>query len=463
MFDVSFIVRLVDQFTEPAGKIYKGAEKLAKITHDFGKGFNDSLQQLDTKKLDAAIAAADSRVSKARSALLGAAGMAVTLAAPIRSAMQFEKSFASVAKNLDVSDERLRQLRGNALKISGELGIAFSSINDIMEQAASAGTPEAQLEAFTAFTAKASIAFDMMAADVGENFAYIRNLYKENQKGLEDFSDAVNHLSNNMATRAADVVNFAVRGQGAADILHLNAVQMAALGAAMKSAGIAPEVAARGVSALRNRLVKGSKGVKEAFKSIGMSYDGFMAALDKDAPKAIMELFETLGRRPEGAEALLELVGQDFSDDFSKLASNPELLSEAFGLVANKAERAGSTVREFNTQINVGLGKWDRSIAKLTAFSIGLGNILQPAFNDTIDAMSGFVDQMNVFAQAHPDHVRHESRRLPACWLSVWQAALSVSCSPQHTDRFSAWSSCSGTSTPPRARTWRCWRAHSVC
>ena len=223
-FDVSFFVKLIDQFTGPADKIANKAKQLGEFVGGFGEGAGQALREFDATRLDAAIDAADKRVASARQGLLGAVALAVALGAPIRAAMRFEESFAGVAKVLDVSDARLAQLRQNALKMSGDLGIAAQSVNAIMEQAASGGTPTDELEAFTAFTAKASVAFDMLAGDVANAFAEIRNLYKVNQQGLEDVSDAANHLSNNLAARASDIIDFVVRGQGAADVLKLNAV-----------------------------------------------------------------------------------------------------------------------------------------------------------------------------------------------------------------------------------------------
>ncbi|GAA5109864.1 phage tail tape measure protein [Bartonella jaculi] len=67
------------------------------------------------------------------------------------------------------------------------------------------GIGEQDLEAFSVYAAKAAIAFDMTGDQISERFAKLRNVFKLNQKSIEDLDDAINHLSNHMVAKASEI------------------------------------------------------------------------------------------------------------------------------------------------------------------------------------------------------------------------------------------------------------------
>lgn len=401
--DVSLLIRLVDQFTGPAGKIAQSLTTIGDGARELRDGFNQAIRQgFSVDNIEKAAANAEQALSRARGRLLGAFALATTLAAPVVQAGKFDQSFKGLEKVLDVSISRLKELRRFALDTSAIVPIAARDIVDLMAEAAQGGVPQAELEGFALYVAKAAVAFDMAGAEIGERFAKLRNVYKLNQDGVEDLGDATNHLSNNMAAKAREITDFANRAAGAAAIFRLTATETSAVGAAMIAAGIVPESAARGFTAMATRILSGGKDIDGAFKKLGMSRKQFMADLNKDAPTAILKLFETMSKDADGMQALIDLVGREFADDFAKLIGNPELLSQALGLVADKAKYAGSATEEAAKQAEGAARRWELLVGKLTRMSIVLGDQLLPAALDAADAIGRVIDRFAEFASANP-------------------------------------------------------------
>lgn len=402
--DVSLLIRLIDQASGPAQKIKAGLQGISGVVSGMKQGFGQAIREgFSVQNIETATQNAERALTNARSRLLGAFGMAVSLAAPVMKAASFDQSMRGLDKVLDVTHSRLQQLRKFALDTSTQVPIAAGSLIELMSEAAQGGVPEAELEAFSLYVAKAAVAFDMAGAEIGERFAKLRNVYRLNQQGIVDLGDATNHLSNKMAAKASEITDFANRAAGAAKTLNLTAVQMSAVGAAMIAAGIAPETAARGLSALSNRVIAGGKDVDKAFKMIGMTRKQFQKDLAADGPAALQKLFETMSTSPKGMEALVKLVGQDFADDFAKFLGNPELLRQALELVAEQANYAGSATEEAGKQAEGAEKRWELLRNKLDRVTIQIGEKLLPVVFQVMEAIGGVLDQVSAWTDANPE------------------------------------------------------------
>ncbi|MEI2386025.1 phage tail tape measure protein [Breoghania sp. JC706] len=311
-------------------------------------------------------------------------------------AFDFEDKFAEVRKVIDTTPAGLDHLRKQILKMSTTLsGVSAGGLTEIMAEAGQAGIAVERLARFTEFTAKATVAFDMAASDAGNIFAKLGNVYSLNQEKLEHLANTTNYLSNSMAAKASEILNFTNRAAGAADTLNLLPDQMAAVGAAMTAAGIVPETAARGMNAFANKMVKGGPKVERAFKMVGLSFKQWSKLKKENGPAALMALFEALNKDPDGAKAIQDLVGQDFSDDFGKLMKNPKLLSQAFRLAGDEAKIAGSVQAEYANKVATDIGRIRRLGNHLRAIGIQMGSIMAGPLGAGAERLSGIFDTLD--------------------------------------------------------------------
>lgn len=322
-------------------------------------------------------------------------GLSQAYRGTVGAAMDFESSMADVKKVVDTSPEGFAKLRNEVLDISKRLPMAASGLADIMAEAGQAGIAVRDLGRFTEFTAKSAVAFGMEAGNTGNIFAKLRNVYQLTQGDLEGLADVTNHLSNNMAARADEILDFTNRASGAATGLRLTAKEISAIGAAMVASGIVSETGARGLNALATNLAKPGKKTYTAFKAMGISFKEWRKLRDKNGPEAMRLLFETLNKMdPDRAMgAIADLVGKDFSDDFMKLVNNPEVLGEAFGYAANEAAYAGSVQTEYMNRADTAANKIALLMNNLKAVGIEMGARLAEVFGDVAkdlaDALRG--------------------------------------------------------------------------
>lgn len=401
--NVALVLRLVDQLSAPLSKAKKGLQGLRE---GISQGFqNSGLNQLfDPKRLDANLRANERRIAETRGRLMGAFGQALTLAAPVKLAADFDQAFKGVEKVVDAPRKRLGELRQFALKTSMMVPVAARDLLDLMAEAAQGGVPVEDLERFTSFTSRMAVAADMAGAEIGETFAKIRNTYKLNQEGIEALGDSANHLSNNMAAKAREVFAFTRRAAGAADALKLTAVEMNAIGATLVASGIVPETAATGFEVFANRLVNGGKKIEGAFKGLGTSRSEVLADFRENGAEAFVRFLEKVAAKGDaGRRILTDIVGLEYSDDFGKLLANPELLAEALELVADPANYAGSALEEAAKQSQGAAAQFQRLRNILIGAGIYIGEQLLPPLLTITEQIGALVIQATQWAQANPE------------------------------------------------------------
>lgn len=370
------VFKAVDKATAPIRKINK-------VT----KGF-----QTGIKNAGAATAKAF-----AVGAFAGLVTLTGLLTLGVNKAIAFESSMADVKKVVGdgfKSPEEFKKFGDDILAMSRVIPVAASGLAEISAEAAASGIALEDNLRFTEFAAKSAVAFDTTAGAIGESFAKIRNVYQLNQDGLEGMSNAVNHLSNNMAAKAPQIIDFINRAGGAAPLLGASAEQMAALGASLIAVGVVPETAARGMNALATRLEIGGKKITGAFKDIGLNYKTFKAGLKSDPGGSLKKLFDAIDKSPKGTAALKELVGQDFVDDFLKLAKRTDLLANSFDLLGDKAAMAGSVQAEYEARAATTANNMQLLRNNVDALGIAVGSRLLPPINDALKAINQFLAGM---------------------------------------------------------------------
>jgi TP901 family phage tail tape measure protein len=340
--------------------------------------------------------------------LVGAYAGYATLTAGIRgtigASMAFESAFADVAKVVNTNEAGLARLRAGLIGMSKEIPVSVEGLAEIQANAAQGGIAVRDLDRFTRFAAKSSVALGISAGEIGDTYAKLANVFQLNQRGIEDLADGANHLSNNMATTAANVLDFTNRAAGAAKALNLTVAELQALGGATTASGIVAETAARGVSALSTKLATGGPKIERAFRTMGWSFGEWRKLRDKSGPDAMQKMFTAIAKLDKDAAAGVwaDLVGADFSDDFSKL--RPEVLAEAFRLMADEQARAGSVAKEYATRSQTAANSLERLSNNIRAVGIAIGDVVSGDVGRGADRLATLIGSLtettdNVFSR----------------------------------------------------------------
>ncbi|WP_231927586.1 phage tail tape measure protein [Desulfovibrio piger] len=331
--------------------------------------------------------------------MLGAFGMAAS------KAMAFESAMADVAKvvNFETQSE-FQAMNKTVMDMAGRIPMAADGIAAIIAAAGQSGVAKQDLAEFAEQAAKMGVAFDLTGDQAGKMMSDWRAGMNLTLPQVYSLADAVNHLSNNMNATAPALGEVIQRVGAVAMVCGLSETKVAALGAAFLSAGASPEVAATALKSFTTTLVKGtamSKDQAAAFASIGLSATQLAKDMQTDAQGTIFKVLEAIAAKPKELQMslLTTMFGQEALGSIAPLLQNMGNLSQAFELVGDKANYAGSMQAEFDTRSKTVANTLQLLSNKLTNLAISVGNAFLPSIGWAAEKLGVFVDMLRAAAE----------------------------------------------------------------
>lgn len=328
-----------------------------------------------------------------QTAAVAAAGLGVAIGTSVKAAIDFESAMADVRKvvpGLD-SAEGFNAMKQSIIEMSRELPVSADGLAAIMAAAGQAGIASTELEEFTRTAAQMGIAFDISAEQAGAAMATLRTALGLNQKEVTLLSDAMNFLSNNMASSASEILNFMDRAGAVGQQVAMSAEQTAALGSAMIAAGAPAEVAATSFRNLIRALSTGESATArqaEAFQRLGLTATEVASRMQEDAVGTIRDVFQRISQLP--AELRVSTVSEVFGDEaraLTPLITNMKLFEQAIGLVGDKSKYTGSMLQEFRVRSQTTANQLQLFQNNVRALQIAFGDALLPAINLVAQAL----------------------------------------------------------------------------
>lgn len=392
--------------------IREAALKLSLIDGISGKlgGLKGALSGLDSR-----VAALDRSIGKTRGQLFGAAGAAVAagaaLALPVRRAIEFESAMADVRKVVDFeSPEAFQKMSADILNLSRQLPMTAEGIADIVAAAGQSGLANDELLEFAEMAAKVGVAWDVSADEAGEALAKLKTALGLSVADTQTLADAINHLGNNTAGSANDILNFTRRVAPMAGQFGLTAEQASAMGAAMIGSGFQAEVAATSFMNMGRSLTAGASATKRqraAYKELGLDAKQVALDMQKDATGTLNTVLARLREAPAHVRASLmtDIFGAE-ARALGPLVSNAELFAQALELVADRLNYAGSAQAEYGERAKTTQNNLQLLRNRVTAAGVAFGNVLLPAVNDIAGALGPVIDRIGDFVAANPRLVK---------------------------------------------------------
>jgi len=353
-------------------------------------------------------------------------GMGAAIALPIigigtaavGAAMEFESSMANVAKaaNVPVNSAQYRALSTEILGLSRVIPRAATDLAEISAEGAKLGVSIPNLGQFTTLMSTMAVAFDMTAQQAAEGGAKIANSFQMvDAAGQMDFSrltrfgDVVNTLGDNMATTEAQIITFAQQTAGVASVYRMSESDVAGLGAAFTSLGLAPERAARAFNSTAVKLASATTLGSEAqagFKALGVSATEMQTAFESgegtDAYLGFLQKVKTAG--PQAGAALSKIFGVGFSDEIMTAAAGMDQFTKAIDLSGKKAGDAGFSTMQSSFEIFASTTASQMQLLKNNFMELGIaiGSAILPAINSVTSAIRPMIMAFASFAQANP-------------------------------------------------------------
>ncbi|WXG20582.1 phage tail tape measure protein [Campylobacter concisus] len=372
----------------------------------------EDLQRATKAKIRLDMDEAKQKLANLKTEIVASAASVAIIAAPIKSAIDFESSMADVKKVVDFKDDNeIKGFSNEILKMSQVIPMTADGLTQVAAAGGQMGLAKDELLKFTEMAAKTAVAFDITAEIAGDTIGKIKNILSLSLDETGEMMDAINHLSNNNAAKASEIVEVMKRIAGIGKQVGLAKEQTAALASTFISLGKAPETAATASEALLkklNNLSSLSEDKQKAFEETGLSVNKFAKAMKTDAQGAVLQFLEAMSKvEPQRRGALLTtIMGTNYDSDIATLISGMDVYKKSLDEVSSKEKFLGSNEKEFQARSNTVANKIQLMKNTLNSLSISIGNVFLPYISTAIEYLAGFMKKITEFAQNNEELVK---------------------------------------------------------
>lgn len=371
----------------------------------------EDLQRATKAKIRIDMDEAKQKLANLKTEIVASVASVAAIAAPIKSAIDFESSMADVKKVVDFkTPDELKEFSNQILNMSRDIPLSVNEIASITASGGQLGIAKENLMDFTQTAAKMGVAFDMSAKEAGDNMATLMNIFNMSVDGVRGLGDTINHLSNNSASTANKIVNAVGRIADNAKDMGLSADATAGLASSFIALGKQPEVAATAINSMLtvlNNADKAGGDLEKAFKSIGLSGKELKAQILKNPQKALTDFLHTLSKVPKEKKTgvLTTIFGKNFGDDISLLTGAIENFDKAMALSGDN-KRFGSMEAEFQSRSDTTENKIQLMKNALNELSVSFGRVFLPYIKRGVEKITEFIQKITEFVRSNEDLVK---------------------------------------------------------
>lgn len=381
-----------------------------------------------------------------KSKMMDKVALAGSVILPVKTAIDFEESMADVRKVVDFeTKDELKKFGGEILALTREIPLSASELATITASGGQLGIAKENLLEFTTIAAKMGVAFDMGADEAGDSMGKMMNIFGMDIKAVSSLGDAINHLSDNSASKAKEIVEVLKRIGGTAKTIGMTATQASSLASAFISLGKTPELAATSADTLMKKLgnIKEDKNMQETLSKLGMDPQ-YIAANMAKAPEQMIMMFLESAKKLKGAEQLkllTDIFGDGFAGDIALLVNGLDTYKKAIKDVANSEAYVGSMDKEFKNKSDTTANALQILKNAVSEIAINFGSVFLPAIANGSKAIAGLISSVTNFTGQVPGlntvlgfsiagflmlkpaiiSVRLASNYLAASWISLRQ------------------------------------------
>ncbi|WP_078338317.1 phage tail tape measure protein [Ochrobactrum sp. P6BS-III] len=340
----------------------------------------------------------------------GYVGLREGIGGTLGSAIKFEEAFADVRKVVDGTPAQIAVLRNEIVEMSKVIPTSVKGLSEIVAAAGQSNIPYQELRKFTEQVAKVAVAWDTSESDTSDALAKIKSQLDLTVDGVGLYADAINHLSNNSAAKAPDLVDFAKGVAANGKMFGFAKNETLAFGGAMVAMGAQTDVAITSFRNMGKALTKGdntAKAARAAWARIGIAPKAAAKDMQKNAVQTTLKVLDAIGKLPawERATTAFVLFGEE-ARGLMPIVNDTKELRRQLGLVGTEANYAGSAFQEYiiraDTAQNVvdvlmnklsarGIKYGDGWLPTLKEFSLGVGDVV-----DTLDKRVGVIDKIQM-------------------------------------------------------------------
>jgi len=344
-------------------------------------------------------------------------------AAAVKSAIDWESSFAGVRKTVDATEAEFGLLEDSLRSMSNVIPINPNQLAGIAELGGQLGVVADQIPGFTDTIAKIGVSTNLAGEEAASALAKFINVTKrvapagmEMAEQTARIGSTIVELGNNLATTEADIVTFAGRIAGAGSIVGLSQDQILGLAGALSSLGINAEAGGTAISRvfleMNTAVTSGGEELATWAATAGMSVEAFATLFEEDAAGALMAFLGGLDDiTSSGGDVtlILEKLGLSsmrITDTLLRSSGATDLMAGALNMASSAYAENTALTEEANKRFATTESQMQLIKNNMLNVAITIGSTLLPAINDLIKKISPLVKSFTEWAEQNPKLVQ---------------------------------------------------------
>lgn len=338
-----------------------------------------------------------------------------------KDAMSFESAMADVKKVVDFdTPQQFKEMNDDIIQLTRKLPMTAEEIAAIVAAGGQANIAREDLLGFAESAAKMGVAFDITAEQAGDMMAKWRTAFKMNQQQVVELADKVNYLGNTTAAAAPIISDIVSRIGPLGEVGGVASGEIAALGATMASANVAPEIAATGIKNMILAMTRGESVTKNqigALKELKLNSVELAKRMQTDASGAILDLINRIKglEKYKQASIIKEIFGSESIAPITTLINNTEALKENLNKVGNAELYAGSMEAEYAARAATTENKLKLAENAQRELSMTIGNQFLPVLGQASEKAAEYMQGLSAWSGEHQTAVQ---------WLGLIAAAI---------------------------------------
>ena len=182
-----------------------------------------------------------SKRSAYRSQMMDVVALGTSLYGLVKPAIAFESAMADVKKvvNFD-TPQQIKEMEHDIKQLSKRIPIAVEGLTQMIATGGQLGVPREKLAQFAEIASKMSIAFDITSEEASTSMAKLSNVLQVPIEQMTKVGDVINHLSNNTAATAQDLLTVSIKAGAMAKSFGMSHNELSALASSFIALGVAP-------------------------------------------------------------------------------------------------------------------------------------------------------------------------------------------------------------------------------
>lgn len=355
-----------------------------------------------------------SKRSMYRSQMMDVVALGTSLYGLVRPAVAFESAMADVKKvvNFD-TPQQVREMENDIKNLSKRIPLALDGLAQIVAAGGQLGVPREKLTEFAETAAKMSVAFSITADEAGQSMAKMSNVLQMPIDQMSKVGDVINHISNNIAATAPEIVEVNLRAGAMAKSFGLAYNEISALAGTFVSLGKTPEIASTAINMMASRLklIPVSSGAaREAFDQLNISMAEYTEMVEsgrgKDALMTVLEALKNVSGIKR-SQIMKEMFGEQATRHLNSLVEGLDSLKSNLNLVANEADYANSMHKEFTTRSATTENNLQLLKNQMAVLATNIGSTMLPTLNTLVGIFGRAASSLADFAERHPTLIKY--------------------------------------------------------